>query len=412
MRRPLMLLMAVLASVLIAGCGTSGDSASPPAAGLVLVPGDGIITASWVMEPGVEYWMFFAPGAGITTTNWTTIPGSRSVINVASPFVATGLGNGLVYSFTMNGRKEGGPGGEGTPTVSAIPRLAGTATATLTAPWVAGNALGASDLRGLTFGTQFVAVGAAGVMYSSPDGVVWTAITSPVATNLNAALYFNAYLAAGDGGVMLYSADAKTWTPQVSGTTRNLYGIGLGAGRIVAVGAGGTIISSLDGINWTAAASSGTVTTNDLYAVTAFGSNLWLAAGANGTLLTSPDANTWTALNSNTVLDLRGIASGTNAATTAIVFVAVGANGALVTSPDGATWTAQPAIGSGTSTLAAVKYGTQFVAVGSGGGIFTSTDGKTWAGQPSTTASGLNAIAHASFSYSVVGAAGVNLLAK
>jgi len=407
-----MLLMAVLASVLIAGCGTSGDSASPPAAGLVLVPGDGIITASWVMEPGVEYWMFFAPGAGITTTNWTTIPGSRSVINVASPFVATGLGNGLVYSFTMNGRKEGGPGGEGTPTVSAIPRLAGTATATLTAPWVAGNALGASDLRGLTFGTQFVAVGAAGVMYSSPDGVTWTAITPPVTTNLNAALYFNAYLAAGDGGVMLYSADAKTWTPQVSGTTRNLYGIGLGAGRIVAVGAGGTIISSLDGINWTAAASSGTVTTNDLYAVTAFGSNLWLAAGANGTLLTSPDANTWTALNSNTVLDLRGIASGTNAATTAIVFVAVGANGALVTSPDGATWTAQPAIGSGTSTLAAVKYGTQFVAVGSGGGIFTSTDGKTWAGQPSTTASGLNAIAHASFSYSVVGAAGVNLLAK
>ena len=256
MRRLLMLLMAILASVLIAGCGTSGDSASPPAAGLVLVPGDGIITASWVMEPGVEYWMFFGPGAGITTTNWTTITGSRSVIDVASPFVATGLGNGVVYSFTMNGRKDGGPGGEGTPTVSAIPRLAGTATAILTAPWVAGTALGTSDLRGLTFGTQFVAVGAAGVMYSSPDGVTWTAITPPVTTNLNAALYFNAYLAAGDGGVMLYSADAKTWTPQVSGTTRNLYGIGLGAGRIVAVGAGGTIISSLDGINWTAAASS------------------------------------------------------------------------------------------------------------------------------------------------------------
>jgi hypothetical protein len=59
-----------------------------------------------------------------------------------------------------------------------------------------------------------------------------------------------------------------------------------------------------------------------------------------------------------------------------------------------------------------VKFGTQFIAVGSGGGIFTSTDGKTWAGQPSTTGADLNAIAHASFSYSVVGAAGVNLLAK
>lgn len=412
MRRLLMLLMAILASVLIAGCGTSGDSASPPAAGLVLVPGDGIITASWVMEPGVEYWMFFAPGAGITTTNWTTITGSRSVIDVASPFVATGLGNGVLYSFTMNGRKDGGPGGEGTPTVSAIPRLAGTATAVLTAPWVAGTALGTSDLRGLTFGTQFVTVGAAGVIYSSADGVAWTAVTSPVTSNLNAALYNGAYLAAGDGGEMLYSADAKTWAPQVSGTTRNLYGLGLGAGRAVAVGAGGTIITSVDGKTWTTATSSGAVTTNDLYAVTAFGNNLWLAAGAKGTLLTSPDANTWTALNSNTVLDLKGIASGTSTATGAVVFVAVGASGALVTSPDAVTWTAQPAIGSGASTLSAVKYGTQFIAVGNGGGIFTSTDGTTWAGQPSTTGSNLNAIAHAAFSYSVVGAAGVNLLAK
>jgi hypothetical protein len=412
MRRPLMLLMMVLASVLISGCGTSGSSASPPAAGLVLVPGDGIITASWVMEPGVEYWMFFAPSPSISTTNWTTIVGSRSIINVASPFVATSLGNGLVYSFTVNGRKDGGPGGEGTPSVSAIPRLAGTATALNTAPWTAGTALGANDLRGLTWSTQFVAVGASGVIYTSADGVIWTAITPPVSSNLNAALYTGAYLAAGDGGVMLYSLDAKTWVPRVSGTTSNLYGMGQGAGRTVAVGAGGTIITSIDGISWTVAASSGTVTTNDLYAVTAFGANLWLAVGARGTLLSSADANTWTALNSNTVLDLKAITSGTSTATAAAVFVAVGASGALVTSPDAVTWTAQPAIGSGASTLSAVKYGTQFIAVGTGGGIFTSTDAKTWAGQPSTTGADLNAIAHASFSYSVVGAAGVNLLGK
>jgi len=412
MRRPLLLLMAVLASVLIAGCGTSGSSASPPAGGIVLVPGDGIITASWVMEPGVDYWMFFAPSPSITTSNWTTIPGSRSVINVASPFVATGLVNGLVYSFTVNGRTDGGPGGEGTPSVSAVPRLAGTATAVNTAPWTAGAALGASDLRGVAFGTQFVAVGAAGVLFSSPDGVTWTALTSPVATNLNAALYNVAYLAAGDGGTILYAPDGKTFRTVVSGTTQNLYGLALGVGRMVAVGAGGTIISSIDGINWTTAASSGTVTTNDLYAVMAFGGNLWLAVGAKGTMLTSVDANTWTAINSNTVLDLKGITSGTNATTTAVIFVAVGANGALVTSPDAATWTAQSAIGSGASTLAAVKYGTQFIAVGSGGRIFPSTDGTTWVSQPSTTASNLNAIAHASFSYVAVGSAGVNLLAK
>jgi photosystem II stability/assembly factor-like uncharacterized protein len=88
----------------------------------------------------------------------------------------------------------------------------------------------------------------------------------------------------------------------------------------------------------------------------------------------------------------------------------VGANGTLITSPDAATWTAQPAIGP--NTLSAVTRGTQFIAVGAKGSIFTSTDGTTWASQPSTTNSNLNAIVHAPYSYSVLGAAGVNLLAR
>lgn len=412
MRRFLMLLMAILASLLTAGCGSSGHSADAPVAGLTLVPGDGVITATWAMEPGVNYWMFFAPSAGITTSNWTTIAGSLSVIDVNSPFIATGLSNGTVYSFTVNGRVGGGPGGPGTPSVSAIPRLAGTATASLPAPWTAGTALGASDLRGVTWGTKFVAVGAAGVMYSSPDGVAWTKTTSPVVSNLNAVLYANIYNAVGDGGVLLYSTDAVTWTAEVSGTAKNLYGIAAGVGKIVVVGAGGTIISTTDGINWTAAASSGTATTNDLFAVTSYRNNLWIAVGAKGTVLTSPDANTWTAVNSNTPLDLKGITHGISATTRAPIFVAVGASGALVTSLDALTWTSQPAIGTGASALAGVIWGTQFIAVGSGGGIFTSTDGTGWASQPSTTASNLNAIAHAPYSYSVVGTAGVNLLAK
>ena len=57
-------------------------------------------------------------------------------------------------------------------------------------------------------------------------------------------------------------------------------------------------------------------------------------------------------------------------------------------------------------------YGTQFVAVGAGGNIYTSTDGTTWASQPSATSSDLTAIVHAPYSYTVVGAAGTNLLAK
>jgi len=426
MRRLLMLLVALLASLLIAGCGSSGHAVDAPASGLTLVPGDGIITVSWAMQPGVDYWLFYAPSASISTSNWTKISGSKSVIPVASPFVATGLSNGAVYSFTLNARSSGGPGGEGTPSVSAIPRLAGTATAASPAPWTApnpppgaGSIPNTSNLLGLALGPEYVAVGAGGVIYSSPDAVTWTAVTAAAVTanksNLNAVAYSGIYMAVGDGGVILYSnpADAKNWTVAASSaavTTNKLNAIAAGANKVVAVGAGGTIIRSTDGTNWTAAASSGTVTTNDLYAVRAHSANLWLAVGAKGTLLTSTDADTWTVVVSNTALDLKGITYGVNATTGAGVLLAVGASGALVTSPDAVNWTAQTAIG--TNTFSALTYGTQFIAVGTGGGIFTSTDGLSWASQPSTTAANLNAIIHAGYNYVVVGASGANLLAK
>jgi hypothetical protein len=407
MRRPLMLIAAILAGLLVAGCGSNGSSADPPA-GVVATAGDGIVTVSWPMADGVDYWMFYANSSSISTSNWTTIPGSRSVIGATSPYVVAGLVNGSVYSFTINGRKDGGPGGDGTPSVSAIPRLAGTATASLPAPWTAGTALGAADMRGLALGSVYVAVGSAGAVHSSTDGTKWTTSNSGVATRLNAVVYYGAYLAAGDGGAMLYSADANSWTPRTTGTANNLYAIGRNSALFVAVGAKGTIVTSADGVTWTAAANS--ATTNDLYAVVPYGNGLWIAAGANGTLITSTDGSNWVARTSNTVLDLKGIAYGTNAATGALTFVVVGAAGTLLTSPDAGVWTARTAIGA--NTLSAVTYGTQFIAVGANGSIFTSTDGTSWAGQPSTTNSDLNAIVHAPYSYSVVGAAGVNLLAK
>jgi len=406
MRRQLGVVAVILAGVLLAGCG-SGKSADPPSV-VLATPGDGIVTVTWTMAPGVDDWLFYGNAASITGSNWINIPGSKAVMSATSPFVATGLVNGAIYSFTINGRTNGGPAGPDSPSVSAIPRLAGTATASLPAPWTAGTAAGANDLRGLMVGTSFVAVGAGGAAYSSPDGTSWTPLTSGVATNLNAAVYRTAYLAVGDGGTILYSLDTISWTPQNSGTANNLYAIATNSGAFVAVGAKGTILVSADGVTWTPAANS--ATTNDLYAVAAIGNAEWVAVGAKGTVLTSVDASTWTAQTSNTALDLKGVAYGTSTATAAPIFVAVGANGTLITSLDGLNWTVQPALGP--NTLSAVAYATQFVAVGAKGSIFTSTDGITWAGQPSTTSSNLNAIAHAYYSYSVVGANGVNLLAK
>ena len=408
MRRSLVLVAAVLAGLLTAGCGSSGSSANVPA-GLVVVPGDQRVTVTWSMDSNVNYWLFYAMATGISTGNWTTIPGSVVIMGANSPYVVAGLTNGDVYSFTLNGRISGGPGGPGTPSVSAIPRLAGTATATLPAPWTAGAALGANDLRGVTWGTVFVAVGPGGAMYSSADGITWTALNSGVASNLNAATYRGGvYLAAGDGGTMLYSTDAINWTPQNTSSANKLNAVATSSTLFVAVGANGTIISSPDGITWNAVANSGT--TNDLYDVMFAPTGLWIAVGANGTLLTSTDASTWTAVTSGTARDLNGITYGVSTATNVGVYVGVGANGTLITSPDGANWAPQAAIAPG--SLSAVTYGTQFIAVGASGGIFTSTDGTTWAAQPSTVSTNLNAIVHAPYIYSVVGAAGVNLLAQ
>jgi hypothetical protein len=407
MRRPLMLLAAILMCLLAAGCGSNGDSADPPA-NVVALAGDQIVTVSWPMQSGVDYWIFYAPSPSISTSNWTTIPGSKSAISVGSPFVATGLLNGTVYSFTLNGRTNGGPGGPGTPSVSAVPRLAGTATEGLSAPWTAGSSLGVNDLRGVTWGTVFVAVGANGVMFSSIDGSTWTAVDSGVSTNLNAAAFLGVYLAVGDNGTILFSTDAIAWTQRNSGTSNKLNAIAARSGRFVAVGANGTIVTSADGITWAAAANS--ATTNDLFAITVSTGGLWIAVGANGTLVTSTDGSIWKSVTSNTGLDLNGVASGISTATTAALFVAVGANGTLISSSDGATWTSQAAIG--TNKLSAITFGTQFIAVGANGTIFTSTDGTTWAIQPSTTSSSLNAIVHNPVGYSVVGAAGVNLFAQ
>lgn len=411
MRRLFLLLAASLLVLITASCGSGRGTSAPPPASIAADAGDGVVTVTWPMASGVDYWLFYAPSAGITTSNWTAIPDSKVAINVASPYVATGLVNNTLYSFVVNARIKGGPGGPDSATVAAIPRLAGTATASLPAPWTAAAALGANDMRGLALGPAVIAVGAKGAIHTSANGITWTAVSSGVSGDLNAAAYLGgAYVTVGDAGMVLYSVDTQNWTTQTSGNANNLYAIASSATTFVAVGAKGTILSSSDGRTWTAAANS--ATTNDLYAVTYYGGGIWIAAGAGGTLIYSADASNWTAAASHTSLDLTALAFGVSTATSAPIFVAMGANGTLITSTDILNWNVQPAVTA--NGISAVTYGTQFVAVGANGTILTSSDGTIWAAQPSTTNSRLNAVAHAPviYGYIAVGAAGTNLLAK
>ena len=148
---------AAFATFILGGCLGGqfdlGSSANPPA-DVKLVAGDGTVTATWTMAPNVEYWIFSAVADSISTDNWARLLGARATIAAVSPQVISGLSNDIKYSFTVNGRVDGGPGGPGSTSISVVPRLAG-------AEWSVGKPL-ANDLRGTVYGTVFVAVGAGG----------------------------------------------------------------------------------------------------------------------------------------------------------------------------------------------------------------------------------------------------------
>lgn len=383
----------VLAAALAAGCGGKEGSTANPPTDLVVVAGENSATLTWTMEPDVEYWVFKAAAPDITTTNWASLPEAGVVRPAVSPQIVGGLTNGRLYSFTVNGRRDGGPGGAGTPSQSIVPRMAGGI-------WTPGAALGTDDLRGATFAAKFVVVGANGTILTSTDGRgAWTTETSGTTADLNAAhVGFGGFIAAGAGGTVLMSSDAVTWTAQTTGTTADLYGAcARGDGQFFAVGAGGTVVTGSSTVAWTAPT---TGTTADLYAITQ-GTGRFVAVGAGGTIITTTDGTTWTAATSNTTANLRAIVFANN------LFVAVGDGGALVTSPDGTTWTAQAPIDA--ADLRGIAYGLQFVAVGSNGAVYTSADGVAWTAQNSGTTQDLLAVARGARGFTAVGVAGTNL---
>jgi hypothetical protein len=348
---------------------------------------------------------------------WFGVPGVNVFLKASSPYVLTGLINDLSYSFSVNGRTNGGPGGPGASPIVVTPRLAGSL-------WTVGAPVtGGTNLRGLTYGATavtastasintFVAAGTGGAVYSSLDGNSWSSAIATGGRNINAAAYFGTFKLVGDGGLVLLSADAATWTTQTSGTTQNLYAIASNYLNLnVAVGANGTIITSLDGVTWTPATNS--ATSRDLYAVnySPLNGGIWLAVGAGGTMVQSTDGLTWQNVTTNTLADLRGITYGiTSVLTGAAAITVVGASGTVLTSADGTSWTGQ--VLPGARTLNAVTFGTQFVAVGAGGTIFVSSDAVNWTPTPTATVQDLYAIARGTLSYSAVGVAGSNLLSK
>lgn len=404
-------LLATLAlALLAAGCGGKGSPADYPK-DFKVVAGDGAVVITWTEEPDVEYWIFWGRGSEITTVNWATQAGS-AIVAAKSPRVITGLTNGQTYSFTINGRKDGGPGGEGAPTQVVVPQFAG-------GNWSLGEPLGTGRLNGVAGGLAgdislpryiTMVVGDGGTIYSRPTFGDTTTPANPAApARLSGVAYGTAgWVAVGDNGTSVAALDGVTWEVKPTGVTANLNGIFTSPlGGYVATGANGTILLGSVSAVWTVATATGT--TNDLYAAT-LGNNRYVVAGAAGTILTSTDASTWTVTPSGTTSDLRGLAYAGITTTTDGVstlnhhFVAVGKGGTVLHSSDGLAWTTVAPFTAG--DLNAVVYGGQFVAVGAAGGIFTSPDGLAWTARNSGTTADLTAVTRTQTGYTAVGTAG------
>ena len=164
--------------------------------------------------------------------------------------------------------------------------------------------------------TIYVAVGSAGVLYSSTDsGVTWTSRTSGFgSTFIGGIAYGNGiFVAVGNSGLITTSTDGVTWTARTAGVAAsNLYYVAYINNLFVAVGGGanggtGGITTSPDGITWTKRTTPTTSSTN-LYSVT-YGGGYYVAVGNLNTRAGyySTDAATWTALPAGIANSLEGV---------------------------------------------------------------------------------------------------------
>jgi hypothetical protein len=132
-------------------------------------------------------------------------------------------------------------------------------------------------------------------IFTSPDGVNWTARTNAATAALNEVQWLgDRWSALGSNGTVLTSPDGTSWTARASGVTAALRRAVMVGGTITVVGDGGTILSSTDG-------------------------------GAS-----------WIARTSNTAFPLKDVVW------TGAEYVAVGGSGRVVRSTNGITWSVQP----------------------------------------------------------------------
>jgi hypothetical protein len=259
------------------------------------------------------------------------------------------------------------------------------------------------DVIWVPYLNSWVAVGDAGLVATSPDGVTWTTRTAATADNWRgvcAAASLSLLVAVSNAGKIMTSPDGITWTqrtaPEANAWQCVVWAPGLS--KFIAVASSGTnrVMWSSNGTSgWTSASAAaarlwkGVCWSPSLGLLVAVAGN---AGSGTDDVMTSPDGTTWT---SRTTVSLthKGALSGSSTIAWSpgigvFAFPAeVGINTPrMVTSPDGITWTARTVSGtiSGKSVVDAPVIGQLIMVRMNNGGdaIVTSSDGITWTTLP------------------------------
>lgn len=197
--------------------------------------------------------------------------------------------------------------------------------------WVVGASGGSGNYYFLTSSSTTAATG------------TWTARTSSFATNPIYAVASNGkdlYVAVGDAGTLATSPDGITWTQRTSsfGTTQ-INDVAYGSdGYWVAVGSAGKLATSTDGITWTQRTSG---TSNSIDSV-AYGASLWVYGAASGVMRTATDpTGTWTSRTSTITGTIGYVYYWPDKSIWCAGRDTSGTVGALASSTNGTTWTAR-----------------------------------------------------------------------
>ena len=253
---------------------------------------------------------------------------------------------------------------------------------------------------------RWVIGGASGVLRTSDSTTAdsWTTRTSSFGTSQIygiASNRINLYVAVGEAGKLATSPDGITWTQRTSSFGADaVRGVAYGPdGYWVAVGGAGKIATSTDGITWTQRTSG---TASAFYAIE-YGNGLWVGGGLSMMRTATDPTSTWT---SRTSTLANGVRQNTiHYAPSQGIWVAgidAGTTGALASSTDGLTWTARNSTFTAENTNGAFESNGSVIVMGNrtnntapfANDVQSSTNGTTWTNRtPANSVGGIYAAA-------------------